>query len=107
MVVAQVALSMVVLSTALLFVRSLQAVRAIDTGMRVNELIITTPVALDEAGADNDSIYVDASGNQGGNVGFGTATPVVDLHVLSGNTPISAGILGSSIALSTSASPGV
>ena len=40
-----------------------------------------------EGGADNDSIYVDSAGNQGGNVGFGTATPVVDLHVLSGNTP--------------------
>ena len=40
-----------------------------------------------EAGADNDSIYVDSSGNQGGNVGFGTTSPVVDLHVLSGNTP--------------------
>ncbi len=40
-----------------------------------------------EGGADNESIHVDSSGNQGGNVGFGTANPVVDLHALSGNTP--------------------
>ena len=35
------------------------------------------------AGAPNNSIYVNASGN----VGFGTATPAVDLHAVSGNTP--------------------
>ncbi len=40
-----------------------------------------------EGGADNESIHVDSAGNQGGNVGFGTAVPVVDLHALSGNTP--------------------
>jgi len=36
-----------------------------------------------EAGAPSHSLYVD----DGGRVGFGTATPVVDLHVVSGNTP--------------------
>ena len=46
-----------------------------------------TPMLTIEGGADNESIHVDSSGNQGGNVGFGTATPVVDLHTLSGNTP--------------------
>ncbi|WP_371229641.1 hypothetical protein [Roseovarius sp. 2305UL8-3] len=35
------------------------------------------------AGARNDSIYVNASGR----VGFGTDTPVVDLHSVNGNTP--------------------
>lgn len=40
-----------------------------------------------EAGAGNDSIHIDSSGNLGGNVGFGTANPVVDLHTASGNTP--------------------
>ncbi len=46
-----------------------------------------TPQLTIEGGADNESIHVDSSGNQGGNVGFGTANPVVDLHTLSGNTP--------------------
>ena len=46
-----------------------------------------TPQLTIEAGADNHSIYVDSSGNQGGNVGLGTSAPVVDLHILSGNTP--------------------
>ncbi len=36
-----------------------------------------------EAGAPSNSLYVD----DGGRVGFGTSTPVVDLHVKSGNTP--------------------
>ncbi len=36
-----------------------------------------------EAGAPSHSLYVD----DGGRIGFGTATPVVDLHVVSGNTP--------------------
>lgn len=36
-----------------------------------------------EAGAPAHSLYVD----DGGRVGFGTSTPVVDLHVVSGNTP--------------------
>ena len=36
-----------------------------------------------EAGAPTHSLYVD----DGGRVGFGTSTPVVDLHVKSGNTP--------------------
>jgi hypothetical protein len=36
-----------------------------------------------EAGAPSNSLYVD----DGGRVGFGTATPVVDLHAVSGNTP--------------------
>ncbi|MCB1051805.1 MAG: hypothetical protein H6510_13400 [Acidobacteria bacterium] len=35
------------------------------------------------AGAGNNAIYV----KSGGNVGFGTSTPVLDLHVASGNTP--------------------
>jgi hypothetical protein len=41
-----------------------------------------TPFTI-EASAPNNSIYVE----DGGNVGFGTATPVVDLHAVSGNTP--------------------
>lgn len=36
-----------------------------------------------EAGAPSNALYVD----DGGRVGFGTATPVVDLHAVSGNTP--------------------
>ncbi len=36
-----------------------------------------------EAGAPTHSLYVD----DGGRVGFGTSTPVTDLHVKSGNTP--------------------
>ncbi len=36
-----------------------------------------------EAGAPSNSLYVD----DGGRVGFGTATPVVDMHVKTGNTP--------------------
>jgi hypothetical protein len=36
-----------------------------------------------EAGAPSHSLYVD----DGGRVGFGTSTPVLDLHVKSGNTP--------------------
>jgi len=35
------------------------------------------------AGAGSNSLFINSSGN----IGFGTATPVVDLHVLSGNTP--------------------
>ncbi len=35
------------------------------------------------AGARSNSIFVDS----GGRVGFGTATPVLDLHVATGNTP--------------------
>ena len=41
-----------------------------------------TPFTI-EAGAPSHSLYVD----DGGRLGFGTATPVVDLHVKSGNTP--------------------
>ncbi|MCP4658334.1 MAG: hypothetical protein GY856_23215, partial [bacterium] len=36
-----------------------------------------------EAGADSHSLYVDKSGR----VGFGTATPYYELHVVDGNTP--------------------
>ncbi len=36
-----------------------------------------------EAGAPSHSLYVEDSGQ----VGFGTSTPVTDLHVVSGNTP--------------------
>jgi len=43
----------------------------------------TTPFKV-EAGAGNNALHVDASG---GNVGFGTATPVVELHVADGDTP--------------------
>jgi endosialidase-like protein len=41
-----------------------------------------TPVSV-AAGAPNNSLYVSSSGN----VGLGTSTPVLDLHLLSGNTP--------------------
>lgn len=41
-----------------------------------------TPFTI-EASAPSHSLYVD----DGGRVGFGTSTPVVDLHVKSGNTP--------------------
>jgi hypothetical protein len=41
-----------------------------------------TPFTI-EASAPSHSIYVD----DGGRVGFGTSTPVADLHVESGNTP--------------------
>jgi hypothetical protein len=41
-----------------------------------------TPFTI-EAGAPSHSLYVD----DGGRIGFGTSTPVVDLHVRSGNTP--------------------
>lgn len=41
-----------------------------------------TPFTL-EAGAPSHSLYVD----DGGRLGLGTSTPVVDLHVKSGNTP--------------------
>ena len=37
-----------------------------------------------EAGAGNNALHVDASG---GNVGMGTATPVVELHVTDGDSP--------------------
>lgn len=46
----------------------------------------TSPFTL-EGPAQNNSLWVDSSGNVGGNVGLGTSTPVVDLHVVSGNTP--------------------
>lgn len=36
-----------------------------------------------EAGAPSNSLYVD----DGGNVGFGTSAPVVNLHAVDGNTP--------------------
>lgn len=36
-----------------------------------------------EAGAPSNALYVDA----GGDVGIGTAAPVVDIHAVSGNTP--------------------
>ncbi len=36
-----------------------------------------------EDGAGNNALYID----DGGEIGFGTDTPVVDLHVKSGNTP--------------------
>ncbi len=41
-----------------------------------------TPFTI-EAGAPSHSLYVD----DGGRLGLGTSTPVVDLHVKSGNTP--------------------
>ena len=41
-----------------------------------------TPFTL-EAGAPSHSLYVD----DGGRLGLGTSTPVVDIHVKSGNTP--------------------
>ena len=41
-----------------------------------------TPFTL-EAGAPSHSLYVD----DGGRLGLGTSTPVVDLHTVSGNTP--------------------
>ncbi|MCP4249512.1 MAG: hypothetical protein GY778_20920, partial [bacterium] len=41
-----------------------------------------TPFTV-EAGAPSHSLYVD----DGGRLGFGTSTPVADLHVKSGNTP--------------------
>ncbi len=41
-----------------------------------------TPFTI-EAGAPSNSLYVD----DGGRLGLGTATPVVDIHALSGNTP--------------------
>lgn len=39
-----------------------------------------------EAGTPSNALYVDSSGS-GGRIGFGTSTPVADLHVRSGNTP--------------------
>lgn len=41
-----------------------------------------TPFTI-EAGAPSNSLYVD----DGGRVGFGTATPVVELHVVDGDSP--------------------
>ncbi|MCP5050722.1 MAG: tail fiber domain-containing protein [bacterium] len=41
-----------------------------------------TPFTI-QAGAPSNSMYVDS----GGDLGLGTSTPVVDLHVVSGNTP--------------------
>ena len=41
-----------------------------------------TPFTI-EAGAPSHSLYVE----DGGRVGFGTSTPVVDLHAVNGNTP--------------------
>jgi len=43
----------------------------------------TTPLRI-LAGAGNNAIYVSSSG---GNVGMGTASPVVELHVTDGDTP--------------------
>ena len=43
----------------------------------------TTPFRI-EAGAGNNALHVDASG---GNVGMGTSTPVVELHVTDGDSP--------------------
>jgi hypothetical protein len=42
----------------------------------------STPFTI-EAGSNTNALFVD----DGGRVGFGTATPVLDLHVVSGNTP--------------------
>jgi len=44
--------------------------------------VSSTPFTI-EAGSSSHSLYVD----DGGRVGFGTNTPVADLHVKSGNTP--------------------
>ncbi len=41
-----------------------------------------TPFTI-EAGAPSNSLYVE----DGGRIGFGTATPTVELHVVDGNTP--------------------
>ncbi len=41
-----------------------------------------TPFTI-EAGAPSNSLYVE----DGGHLGLGTSTPVVDIHVVSGNTP--------------------
>ncbi|WP_020537825.1 tail fiber domain-containing protein [Lewinella cohaerens] len=43
----------------------------------------TTPFRV-EAGAGNNALHVDASG---GNIGMGTASPVVELHVTDGDSP--------------------
>ncbi len=42
-----------------------------------------TGVLTIQAGAGGNAVFVDS----GGRVGFGTANPVLDLHVVSGNTP--------------------
>ena len=43
----------------------------------------TTPFRV-EAGAGNNALHVDASG---GNIGMGTSTPVVELHIADGDSP--------------------
>ncbi|NJN37027.1 MAG: hypothetical protein HC794_08170 [Nitrospiraceae bacterium] len=49
---------------------------------RVVGHILFTPVQI-EGAAPTNSLFVD----DGGRVGLGTSTPVLDLHVVSGNTP--------------------
>lgn len=44
-----------------------------------------TPFTI-EAGTPSHALYVDSGGSKG-RIGFGTNTPVTDLHVVSGNTP--------------------
>jgi len=48
-VVGQIALSVVLLVVALLFARSTQAIRAIDTGMATESVLVVTPQSLDPA----------------------------------------------------------
>jgi hypothetical protein len=56
LVVAQIALSLVTLVSAGLFVRSLSAVRAIDTGMRGLDHVLIVGTDLRLGGVNNDSI---------------------------------------------------
>jgi len=60
LVVAQVALSLVTLVTAGLFVRSLDAVRAIDTGMHGMDRVLMVGTDLRLAGKTGDSVNVTA-----------------------------------------------
>jgi len=55
MVIGQVALSVVVLVVAVLFVRSLQAVRAIDPGMHTAGLLVVTPQSLDGEASETEA----------------------------------------------------